>query len=365
MKFCIPKVYGRGAGLGNELFPWAKAFIAGQELGARVLQPAWGLNRRPYYRYFGTSRVDWLLHRTLGTVLPAYAFTESDYRATGETDYGRAMRKFAEKTGLMHRKAWVLFTEGMWGGYHALRSARPFVLGALQRGRGVDDNLYDLAQRQIADHLVVAVHVRLGDFAQADREMTYRGRFNVAVPLHWYRQVCRHLASDLDGKVTFELFSDGSPAALAPFVEEFQPLTTWHQSDTVCSDLLAMAQADALVCSLSSFSLWAAFLSERPYLWFEPQLQVHGRHRSLWGHEPGQQGPDGVTARCLAEALRGGINSLPRGMPVGPDGSLPDPLITHLRTLQKLKAPATDLVAYGVAAANLPDKRCHAMESVP
>jgi hypothetical protein len=47
MRFSIPRILGhRGAELGNELFPWAKAFLAGQALGARVMHPAWGLNRR-------------------------------------------------------------------------------------------------------------------------------------------------------------------------------------------------------------------------------------------------------------------------------------------------------------------------------
>ena len=349
MKFCIPKVSGRGAGLGNELLPWAKAFIASQELGGRLLQPAWGLNERAYYRYFGTSRVDWVFHRALGKVLPAYTVTEADFRATGETDYGAAIRRFGEEKGLLRKKAWVLYAEGMWGGYHAIRSARPFVLGALHRARGVESNLYNLARQEKPGRLTVAVHIRLGDFAPADPALDYRGRFNASIPLDWYMKTCRNLRDALGGHISFRLFSDGSPQTLKPFLDEFSPLTTWHQKDTVCSDFLAMANADLLVCSMSSFSFWAAFLSEKPYVVFEPSLQLHGELRSLWGHEIAQQGESGITAQS-ALFVAGHPGDLRfRGVPIGWDGAVPGDLAEHLRIEAALKFPQTDLVEYGVA----------------
>ena len=36
----------RWEGLGNEMIPWAKGFIASQVLNAHLVGPSWGLNRR-------------------------------------------------------------------------------------------------------------------------------------------------------------------------------------------------------------------------------------------------------------------------------------------------------------------------------
>src|SRR5271169_3638420 len=101
MKFCFPKWIGpRHAGLGNELLPWAKAFIASAELKLRLLHPAWGLNDRRYYEYFGTSTLDWVGYAALRMLLPCYTFSEADYLATGERDYDRAIALYSDKMGL-------------------------------------------------------------------------------------------------------------------------------------------------------------------------------------------------------------------------------------------------------------------------
>jgi hypothetical protein len=78
------RVVGRGAGLGNELIPWAKAFIASQELNAHLMYPAWGLNKREYRKYFETSRIDWLFPMVLQKLLPTYTLTEFEYRESGK-----------------------------------------------------------------------------------------------------------------------------------------------------------------------------------------------------------------------------------------------------------------------------------------
>ena len=65
LRFSIAQVRKRGYGLGNELIPWARALLAAQLLGAHFLPPAFGLNRRRYWRHFGTPRYDWLRNRTL------------------------------------------------------------------------------------------------------------------------------------------------------------------------------------------------------------------------------------------------------------------------------------------------------------
>ncbi len=117
MRFVVAKRHGRrGGGLGNEMFPWAKGWIASQVLDARLIGPSWGLNQRKYHRNFGTSRLDFLAEEALAH-LPHHAFTESEYRATGEIDFGAAIRKWATTRGLKAKSSYIVSVEGMWGGY--------------------------------------------------------------------------------------------------------------------------------------------------------------------------------------------------------------------------------------------------------
>ena len=352
MRFCMPKAEGRGAGLGNELIPWTKAFVASTELGLRLLPPAFGLNSRGYQRYFGTSRLDWISHRVLPRVLPAVTFSEADYLATGERDFDRAISSFALEMGLHDRRAFLLMVEGMWGGYYALRKATPFVWQTLYRSRGVAQNLYALRKRLSPSKLTVAVHMRLGDFRAPVQSDAFRGLFNVSLPLEWYMATCMTINKAANGCVQFVLMTDGKPEQVRPFVDAFNPVTTFDLLDTVCSDLLAMAHSDLIVCSVSSFSMCAAWISDVPYVWYLGNLQDHCDALSLWGYEQNQQTPAGTTALNLT-IVRDLIESeqpqsiSPRGVPVADDGSLPDYLVRYILDRTKFHQEATDLLLYG------------------
>jgi hypothetical protein len=348
IRLCVPSAFGRGAGLGNELYPWAKAWLAAQAIGGTALPPAFGLNHRQYWRYFGTSRLDWLSHRALLKTLPCYRFTEQDYRSTGEHDFRKAVAMFAERLGWKERRLFTLEVSGMWGGFLAVREARDFILARLYAARGTAENLTDWRARLGPDRLVVAVHIRAGDFKAADVNVNYRGCFNRALPLAWYMAVCDQLRHHFGDKVQFQLFTDGQPEALAPFIQRFSPVTGFHQRDTVCSDLLAMASADLLICSVSSFSLWGAFLSRAPYVWFAPQLQEEQGMLSLWGHEPAQHPPTGATAQFSANVAADNSNCCPRGVPVSEQGELPRDLLARLEHELNCRRTATDLALYGV-----------------
>lgn len=348
IRLCVPAAIGRGAGLGNELYPWAKAWLAAQAIDGVALPPAFGLNPRQYWRYFGTSRLDWITHRALLKTMPRYRFTEQDYLSTGEHDFRKAVAVFAERLGWKERRLFTLEVGGMWGSFLAVREARDFILARLYGARGTAENLTDWRTRLDPDRLVVAVHIRAGDFKVADEKFDYRGCFNRALPLAWYMAVCDRLRRHFGSRVQFQLFTDGKPDALAPFIERFSPVTGFHQRDSVCSDLLAMASADLLVCSISSFSLWGTFLSRAPYLWFAPQLQAERGMLSLWGHEPAQRPPQGATAQFSASVAADPASSCPRGVPVAEDGGLPLDLLDRLELGLNCRRTATDLALYGV-----------------
>lgn len=359
MKFCVPRTAGRGAGLGNEIIPWGKAFIAATELDANVGHPAWGLNRRRYYKTFGTSRFDWLGYRTLATLLPTYRFRQQDYINIGKIDFGDAVRVFAQERGLFKKKAFVLYVEGMWGGYASIASARQFIWTQLISSRSALANLYRVRQRLSPNKVSIGVHIRLGDFKQPIELEKYRGKFNVSLPLEWYFNVCRELRSAFNDRVQFLLFSDGGPDKLSAFIQEFQPVTTFDLTNTDCSDVLAMAGCDLAVCSVSSYSMLSAFLGQSPYLWFAPQLQHHeGDWLSLWGHEANQQDPNSPTLRNLRfvsnhQGAKEQSNLLSRGIPICLDGKLPHGLINWLERRWSQIQPEGDLIMYGLVKAGV------------
>lgn len=349
MRFSFPRVSGRGAGLGNELIPWARAAVAGHVLGARILAPAFGLNPRRYRHYFDTPRLDWLGHRLLERVLPRFEFTEADFMELGGGRLSDAIRNFAERHRLDERSAWVLTTQGMWGGYRHVIEARDYIRSRLYLSNHAAQNLATIQSRLDPARITVGMHVRLGDFHDTSKTQDYQGRFNVSLPIDWYVNITRSINDRLGGQVQFLVVSDGTPQQLAPLLDSCMAITTLDIPNSDISDMLALANADLLVCSVSSYSAWAAFLSDTPYLWFEPNLQQIGGYYSIWGHEPNQLKPNGYTRRAMDYCDDPQACFLhARGLPVMLDGILPETLFDRLTARHRAARPEFDLVCHGV-----------------
>jgi len=349
LRWCLPQVSGRGAGLGNELVPWARVQLMAQVLGARALHPAFGLNTRPYRQHFHTGRGDWLMHRALARCLPVIDFDEAAYQRCGAGDVVHAFGRFADQEQLHQRGPLVVRTQGMWGGLDHIVRAREWVRARLYASRWAARNLADLGLRLDPDRLTVAMHVRLGDFEAAGQAQAYRGRFNVALPLDWFVQAGIQLQQALHGRVQFLIFSDGSAEQLQPLTRHLHTVPTQASHPADVSDLLAMAQADLLLCSVSSYSAWAAFLSQGHYLWFEPQLHPMGAGwGSVWGHEPGQQAPHSPSRQaCLARQHEGPAPAPGRAWTLAPGAAIAPALLRDLEQRLHLRRPSADLMRYG------------------
>ena len=337
IRFCIAQVRKRGYGLGNELIPWARALLAAQVLDARFLPPAFGLNRRRYWRHFDTPRYDWLRNRALQRLLPRVEFTEADWRRHGGGDVLPALRAFAAEHRLLERRAYVFTTTGLWGGYLHIEAARMQMRAILQTSRYAARNLVQLAARLDPTRITVGLHLRFGDFHPAGGVQDYRGVWNTALPIEWYVNVARNLRRELGPAAQFLVVSDGDAGQLRPLLEAVPCVTTADIPDSDCSDLLALVDADLLVCSISSYSQWAAFLSQAPYIWYAPSLQPHaGGRGSIWGGSFPDSTPPAADA------------ALPRGLPVGLDGAVPPGLAPLLQARRAFLRPEHDLVRGGL-----------------
>ncbi|MDP2265241.1 MAG: hypothetical protein Q8J70_01690 [Thiobacillus sp.] len=297
-------------------------------------------------------------------LLPLVEFREADYLQHGGGDVVKALRNFAEAKGLHRRQAFLLVTEGMWGGYGHIAAARDFLFSTLYQSRFAARNLMHVSERLHPDKPVIAMHVRLGDFAPPpDTPELYRGRFNCSLPLEWYCNVAQSIYSRLGDSVQFLVVSDGTREQLQPLLDTIPAVTTSDLPDSDCSDLLALAKADLLVCSVSSYSSIAAFLSNAPYLWFEPNLQMHDEGLySIWGHEAGQRRQGSATHHAIQYRQTAESDFPGRGTPVGIQGDVPEAVLRELMKRKQKNNPLTDLVRYGVVPVGIGSA---GMESAP
>jgi hypothetical protein len=351
LRFCMPRVRRRGYGLGNELLPWARAFLASQVLNATLLPPAFGMNRRGYWRDFATAPDDWIHHRALERLLPVVEFAESDYVAHGGGDVVPALRSFATERGLYGRNGYVLMTEGLWGGFHHVEAAREFIRSTLYRSRYAAANLLTTYERVDRRRIIVAMHVRLGDFAPAVAAGRYRQVSNASLPIEWFCNVAGQLRQAFGDDWQLLLITDGRPDQLAPLTSAFSCVSTADMSHNDCSDVLALAGADLLVCSSSTYSSLSAFLSDSPYLWFAPTLYQHPEG-CLSTHGPTTE-HGYPTAPMIAAVAQYGAQPNDwsgRGAPVDVDGVIPPATLAAVVQRHAVRQQRTDLVRSGVVA---------------
>jgi hypothetical protein len=116
-----------------------------------------------------------------------------------------------------------------------------------------------------------------------------------------------------------------------------------------------MTQADLRVCSVSSYSLAASFLSGGPYLWYKPQLTLRNEFYTLWGNEITQQensSPSSAGIEFLSNVQKrpadkegAVINFVGTAMDVG--DPLPESLVRQLDHRLGSLDSRTNLLEYG------------------
>lgn len=300
----------RGAGFGNEAMAWGKAYAAAEALGLRHLAPRWALNRYHVAAQLGLGRAPMVGSDLAARLLPSTVVTEEVYRQTGVVEFGAAMVE-AQAAGLLRGK--VLVTEGMWGGYAAIARARGFLHDRVLEAPGARD----LVGASVGDGPTIGLHVRRGDFDGGSPEP---GTFNRPVATAWFVSVLRSLAAQLGDRASYVVCSDAPAEALADLAAVPRTrLVRGTGPSAALQELAVLASCDVLVCSVSSFSMLAAFLSDRPYLWYAPHLTAVDGCATIWGHEPAQQRDGSLTRQAVA--LRGSQPA--RGIPVPDSGDVP------------------------------------------
>ena len=237
-----------GPGLGNLLFPIGRALIGAQECGGRLVLPTIPQfklgpivrrerDKRFYFDEFGgrswAQWRDWMAAQRL----PKIDEFSVDAAQSGDR---------------------VIAYDGMQRWFHHLSGHHDLI-------RTWFDQNANYAGR-VVEPYDIAVHVRLGDFAQADSASDTP---SVRSSVDWFRAAIALAISQLPdrSRPRIMIFSDEDQAVVREMLAI--PDAMIDPSRNAITAIRNLADAGRIVTSRSTFSMWGAFLNNRPAIWHE------------------------------------------------------------------------------------------------
>lgn len=302
-----------GLGLGNMLFPYARAVLYAGEHHLPLIWPTWNSvpagqilrrekNKRFYHDLFtpvhmsgpGADRETGGLCVISGWEkiclrMAGRTVSEEEARKRDRQDpdfYNRDMQT-QRQTG---KRPEIIEFSGMEGEFTPL-------LGR-DKGQYLYEHLKNILQDRNKKALefhpgrAVCMHVRLGDFTraggstaggtatdgsmadenenQAWEEALRSGQPNLSIPVEWYAGLVRQIRSKLGYEIPVYLFSDGTEEELKPLLQ--LPGVERKTFGTAIADIMAMAQAELFIASGSTFSRWVRYLGRMNTIAYPGQL---------------------------------------------------------------------------------------------
>lgn len=245
-----------GPGLGNLLFPIARALIAQKVHGGVFVHPT--LRQLKLGTFLRRERDT----RTYGSVMRSR--TGAEWRDWAQAQWCSKIDEdaYCGETGVTVRYS------GLKRYFHDLTGYSEIVSAWLQdtvHSVGAMDNTYD-----------IGLHIRLGDFSQPASD---QGGNNVRLPFSWYRaalEEARRLLGTAKPRIT--LFTDGN----VDFVTRELGMgdLTIDPSSNALTAIHNLSRARVVVASRSTFSMWAIYLGGMPAIWdgkFDLQRSFPGR----------------------------------------------------------------------------------------
>lgn len=246
-------------GLGNMLFPWARAEVFCARTGARMLAPQWFHPFRigPWLRCEKDKR--YYLRQFDNT---GYVRGWKRLRLLHADRFGEGRE--AEAMDLAQRGMPAIVTfEGMLGRFAPLLAHRELVR------RRLEDILHPRIRRLLPEdqHEFLGVHIRRGDFRTA----------GLATPIAWYLACIANVRKCLSRPLPVLVFSDGTEEEL----QLLRGLENTHilPAGPAVRDIVKLSRCRLLIGSSgSTFSMWAAYLGGMPVIWppGEPPKPTNG-----------------------------------------------------------------------------------------
>lgn len=233
-------------GLGNCLFPLARAIAFAHENNTHLITPEWfHLNIGPMLR--GTKS-----RNCAGDFKPLSADVGGIEKVKALLKYPRYCEcewAYRGDYTLGDQNCVVEFS-GMKDWFRPINQTRKVITEEVRARLARSCVKYD-------DYL--GVHVRLGDFAVATREELYAGARNVRAPFSWYTDVIEQYLREGSYKGVV-YFTDAKEAALSDLLEACPGEISVSQGPI--NDMFSLASTETIVGTRSTFALWAYFFSE-------------------------------------------------------------------------------------------------------
>lgn len=238
-----------GAGLGNLLFPWARAVLLAERDGGRLIAPTWRnvklgpiLRREKDLRFYSNI----FYHRSVGQFLGDLAIKLKN------------SVRISEDTYLRTKQSSFVVVEGERNHFADLVGAGPVLR----------DRLVAMTRKPPSDPIRgIAMHIRLGDFIEANDERYQR---NSRVALSWFVSEAARLRKLL-GPRPITIFTDDTGEAIERAFIGVEDLY-FAKTGNAIQDILRLSSAEHIVCSNSTFSLWGIFLSDASFSARFPEL---------------------------------------------------------------------------------------------
>jgi hypothetical protein len=256
------------AGLGNMLFPWARAELAAARHGVPMLAPQWTLPRiGPWLRGERDKRHYLNLFHSKGYVRgPARWWLLATARRITEEEFAR------DPNGHMaapRRGPLLVVFQGYDTLFRDLIGQHRFLH---QRIVDILNPRLHAAVSEGSHEPFIGVHIRRGDFqVLAPGQRIPPGQWNWQIGDDWYLGRIHAVREILGSTFPVRIFSDARPEQLEAF--RALPYVRIMEPQPAIVDILRLAASRVLIASGSTFSMWASFLGGPPTLWYPGQLR--------------------------------------------------------------------------------------------
>lgn len=252
-------------GLGNMLFPWARAIVFSEAHNIPMLSVRWTQPKvGPILRRERDARLYMGLFSSRGYVsgIRKWAALLTLPRVS-EDDAGGT-------EGVLRARRGIVLFEGMGGMFAPLLAHHERVKARLE-GMLTPSVREMIDPRGGGTEPYIAMHVRRGDMKTLLYGQPFpAGPGNFTMPVEWYVRVAEQLREGTWGSLPIRVFSDGTDAQLAPLLR-LEGVSRAPPRPSIV-DIFLMAKARLLVAtSNSTFSMWATFLGRMPTVYYPGQ----------------------------------------------------------------------------------------------
>lgn len=247
------------AGLGNELFPFARALLWARDNEGQLLRTRWfHLRFGPYLRREDDKRRYELLfsHDSELSCLRSLS-VRLRRRVKSETEFGHSDPCRS-----------IFIFKGPGHHFTPLYGENDYLKTALELATRTPPGTEWSGRRHIA------VHVRLGDFAVSSEQGPSPGVRNRRLRMSWYVRTVAEIRRRLPD-LPAVVYSDGEDRELVELLSLAG--TVRAERNTALNHILCLSEASCLVASGSTFSAWGAYLGQVPVIWYKGQLHYPTR----------------------------------------------------------------------------------------